>query len=127
RARFPQARLEGPVAGVAVDPPNIYSAERFRTRYRLDAPFLVYVGRIDPAKGCDELFHYFIRLRQQETTPRKLVLLGKAMMPVPEHPDIIALGYVDEQTKWDAIAAADLLVLPSLHESLSIAVLEAWA
>lgn len=48
-------------------------------------------------------------------------------MPIPNHPDIIDLGFVDEQTKWNALAACDLLVMPSPYESLSIVLLEAWA
>jgi glycosyltransferase involved in cell wall biosynthesis len=48
-------------------------------------------------------------------------------MPIPEHPDILPLGFVDEQTKWNALAACDLLVMPSPYESLSIVLLEAWA
>lgn len=47
-------------------------------------------------------------------------------MEIPPHPDIISLGFVDEQTKWDALAACDLLVMPSPYESLSMVLLEAW-
>jgi glycosyltransferase involved in cell wall biosynthesis len=85
------------------------------------------MGRVDPSKGCEELFRYFMQLRSHESSSRKLVLLGKPTMPIPKHPDIIALGFVDEQTKWNALAACDLLVMPSPYESLSIALLEAWA
>jgi len=90
-------------------------------------PFLLYMGRIDPSKGCEELFRYFMELLKQSSGSRKLVLLGKPTMPIPKHPDIVALGFVDEQTKWDALAACDLLVMPSPYESLSIVLLEAWA
>ena len=55
------------------------------------------------------------------------MLLGKPVMPIPDHPDIQALGFVSEQTKWDALAACDALVMPSPHESLSIVLLEAWS
>lgn len=127
KARFPKTLWEGPVAGVAVEPPSDYSAESFRQKYYINEPFLLYVGRIDPSKGCEELFHYFMQLRQQESDVRKLVLLGKPTMPIPNHPDILALGFVDEQTKWDALAACDLLVMPSPYESLSMVLLEAWA
>ncbi|WP_231510313.1 glycosyltransferase family 4 protein [Fischerella sp. PCC 9605] len=127
KVRFPKINLEGPVVGVAVDSPKALSAENFRQIYKIDDPFLLYVGRIDPCKGCDELFSYFIELRKQNSTSRKLVLLGKPTMPIPKHPDIIALGFVDDQTKWDALAACDLLVMPSPFESLSMVLLEAWA
>jgi glycosyltransferase involved in cell wall biosynthesis len=126
KARFPKVNLEGPIAGVAVEPPVAYSAEHFRQQYNIHDPFLLYIGRVDPSKGCEELFDYFIKLRFQEPSPRKLVLLGKPTMPIPSHPDIIPLGFVDEQTKWDALAACDLLVMPSPYESLSIVLLEAW-
>jgi glycosyltransferase involved in cell wall biosynthesis len=127
KRRFPEVTLEGPVAGVAVEPPVAYSAEHFRQQYNIYDPFLLYVGRVDPSKGCEELFDYFIKLRSQQTSSRKLVLLGKPTMPISSHPDIIALGFVDEQTKWDALAACDLLVMPSPYERLSIVLLEAWA
>jgi glycosyltransferase involved in cell wall biosynthesis len=124
--RFPEVSMDGPVAGFAVEPSADHNAERFRKRYGLSEPFLLYLGRIDPSKGCEELFDYFAAFRKRETCPRKLVLLGKAAMPVPDHPDIISLGFVDELTKWDALAACDLLVMPSAYESLSIVLLEAW-
>lgn len=127
KARFPKVKIDGSVAGVAVEPPTNYSAEHFRQQYNIDDPFLLYIGRVDPSKGCQELFDYFVNLRSHELNPRKLVLLGKSTMPIPDHPDIIALGFVDEQTKWDALAACDLLIMPSPYESLSIVLLEAWA
>jgi glycosyltransferase involved in cell wall biosynthesis len=48
-------------------------------------------------------------------------------MPVPFHDDIIHLGFVDDVQKWAAMAACDWMLMPSPHESLSMAVLEAWA
>jgi glycosyltransferase involved in cell wall biosynthesis len=127
KVRFPKVSLEGPVAGVAVEPPVANNAEHFRQQYNIDDPFLLYIGRVDPSKGCEELFDYFIKLRFHEISPRKLVLLGKSTMPIPNHPDIITLGFVDEQTKWEALVACDLLIMPSPYESLSIVLLEAWA
>ncbi|MDH6102763.1 glycosyltransferase family 4 protein [Umezakia ovalisporum] len=126
-ARFPRVNFRGSIAGVAVNPPLTLNAEGFRRKHNINQPFLLYIGRIDPSKGCDQLFDYFALLRNQESGLRKLVLLGKAAMQIPQHPDIISLGFVDEQTKWDALAACDLLVMSSPYESLSIVLLEAWA
>jgi glycosyltransferase involved in cell wall biosynthesis len=127
KARFPKVKIDGLVAGLAVEPPISCSAEHFRQQYNIYEPFLLYIGRVDPSKGCQELFDYFVDLRSHEISPRKLVLLGKSTMPIPHHPDIMALGFVDEQTKWNALAACDLLIMPSPYESLSIVLLEAWA
>ena len=127
RQRFPNLRLEGPVAGVAVDRPADIDPARFRREHGIDNDFLLYVGRIDPSKGCDELFDFFTRHRAGEGNPGKLVLIGKPVMTIPDHPDIRALGFVSEQAKWDALAACAALVMPSPHESLSMALLEAWA
>jgi glycosyltransferase involved in cell wall biosynthesis len=125
--RFPSAQLDGPVVGVAVDRPTDIDPLRFRREHAIDDNFMLYIGRIDPSKGCDELFDFFIRHRNAGLGPEKLVLLGKPVMPVPEHPDILCLGFIPEQTKWDALAACSLLVMPSPHESLSMVLLEAWS
>ena len=36
------------------------------------------------------------------------------------------LGFLPDQEKWDALAACDLLSMPSRYESLSMVTLEAW-
>jgi glycosyltransferase involved in cell wall biosynthesis len=48
-------------------------------------------------------------------------------MKLPERRDVIALGRISDNDKWDALAAADFVVVPSAFESLSIVALEAWA
>jgi glycosyltransferase involved in cell wall biosynthesis len=127
RRRFPAVCVDGPVVGVAVDRPVDIDPQRFRRACGVHEGFLLYIGRIDPSKGCDELFDFFIRQRASGLGPAKLVLIGKAVMPVPDHPDIVSLGFVSNQTKWDALAACDALVMPSSYESLSMVLLEAWA
>jgi hypothetical protein len=49
------------------------------------------------------------------------------MMPIPSHPRIRHLGFLSDEDKFDALAAADLLIMPSYFESLSMVALEAWA
>ncbi len=125
--RFPEAGIEGPVIGCGIEAPGLLRPQRFRDKYALNEPFILYVGRIDIFKGCNELFADFIKLRESEKIPRKLVLMGKSVMEIPPHPDIITLGFVPDEDKWDALAAADWLINPSPFESLSLILLEAWS
>lgn len=125
--RFFHLKIEGPVAGVGIDPPASIEPTRFRNKYKIDRPFLLYCGRIDPSKGCEEMFAGFLEWKKNHPSPHKLVLIGKPVMPIPTHPDIIALGFVPEADKWDAMAACDWLLMPSRYESLSMVLLEAWA
>ncbi len=125
-SRFPHAGLSGPVIQIPVSPPPRYSPERFREKYDIRSPYLLYVGRLDASKGCLELIHFFINFCCRNACRTKLVLIGKGAMNVPKHPAVISLGYVDTQTKWDALAGCEWLVNPSAYESLSLVLLEAW-
>lgn len=93
-------------------------------RLHLDAPFLLYVGRVDRSKGCAELFEHFAALRRQWPTPLKLVVCGQWFMPRPTHPDILATGFIGEADRDVLLAHAAALVVPSRHESLSMVLLE---
>jgi len=89
-------------------------------------PYLLYLGRVDASKGCADLFRYFLRYKAITGDPIKLALIGSQAMPMPDHPDIISLGFIKEgHFGW--LEQAELLILPSPHESLSLATLEAWA
>jgi glycosyltransferase involved in cell wall biosynthesis len=119
--------VPGVVVGVGSEVPDRTDPRRFRRQYKINRPFAIYVGRIDANKGCAELFNYF--QRYAATFPRglDLVLIGKPIIPVPQHHRIHHLGYLSDQDKFDALAAADLLIMPSYFESLSMVALEAWA
>ena len=127
RDRFRSLRLEGPVIGVGIEPPSATPVAEFRARYGLEDPFLLYVGRVDAAKGCASLFDYFRRARAQGTLKHKLVLIGREVMPIPYDENIIHLGFLPDDEKWAALTACDWLMMPSPNESLSMALLEAWS
>lgn len=119
--------VPGVVVGVGSEIPEDVDAARFRQAYGIDSPFVIYVGRIDENKGCGELFDYFTRYVESAPRALSLVLIGTAVIDVPLHPRIRHLGHVSDRDKFDAIAAAEALVMPSRYESLSMVMLEAWA
>jgi glycosyltransferase involved in cell wall biosynthesis len=127
RHRFPALNVRRATVAASMEPPADRNPERFRARYGIQEPFLLYLGRVDPSKGVDELFDHFRRYRAAHRAPLKLVVAGSLHARVPADPNIVVAGRIDEGTKWDALAACELLVMPSEFESLSLVLLEAWA
>ena len=98
----------------------------FRRRHRLHGPILLYGGRIDPGKGCEELIEYFSTYHQQGGDA-SLVLMGVKLMPLPEEPFIRFAGRLSDQERMHALEAATVVVVPSPYESLSLLALESFA
>jgi glycosyltransferase involved in cell wall biosynthesis len=98
----------------------------FRRRHRLHGPILLYGGRIDPGKGCEELIEYFSTY-VQEGGDASLVLMGIKLMPLPEEPFIRFAGRLSDQERLQALEAATVVVVPSPYESLSLLALESFA
>jgi glycosyltransferase involved in cell wall biosynthesis len=114
---------EGVDTGVAGD------GERFRRKHRIFDPFLLYAGRKAREKNTPLLVEYYARYRLTHPDTRlKLVLIGGGGVRVPERlgRDVLDLGWVPVQDKLDAYAACVALCQPSLLESFSIVMMEAW-
>ena len=120
---------EGPgvVVGVGSQIPERTQPWRFKKKFHIRRPFALYIGRIDENKGCPDLFSHFERYSVMYPHGLDLVLIGSSVLPIPKHPRIRHLGYQPDEDKFDALAAADLLIMPSKFESLSMVALEAWA
>ncbi len=119
--------VPGVVVGIGSDVPERANPHGARRKFNLRGPFAIYVGRVDENKGCGELFTYFQRYTREFPHGLSLVLVGSAVMKVPAHPRIRHLGFLADEDKFDAMAAADVLIMPSQYESLSMVALEAWA
>ena len=98
----------------------------FRRRHRLHGPFVLYGGRIDPGKGCEELIEYFSAY-VQDAGDASLVLMGVKLMPLPEEPFIRFAGRLSDEERLHALEAATVVVVPSPYESLSLLALESFA
>jgi glycosyltransferase involved in cell wall biosynthesis len=98
----------------------------FRRRHRVQGPFVLYGGRIDPGKGCEELIEYFSTY-VNDGGDASLVLMGVKLMPLPEEPFINFAGLLSEQERLLALEAATVVVVPSPYESLSLLALESLA
>jgi glycosyltransferase involved in cell wall biosynthesis len=91
----------------------------------LDDPFVLYLGRVDPNKGCQALIRHFLRYIEGGRRVQ-LVMAGPASMPIPEHPQIRALGFVNDALREALLTRARALMMPSPFESLSMVLLEGW-
>lgn len=121
------ADIPGEVVGVGSEVPTKVYPDRFREKHQIEGDYILYIGRIDANKGCDELFDFFLRYKEESGSNIRLFLVGSTILQIPSHPDINYLGFLSEEDKFDALAGARLLVMPSFYESLSMVMLEAWA
>jgi len=114
--------------GVDVEPPG--DPARFRRRYGLDGPLVLYVGRREPGKNTPLLLDYWARYWREMGRARgaRLALLGpgEVALPAAAAEGFVDLGFVPAQDKRDALAAAAVFCLPSVNESFSIALMESW-
>ena len=98
----------------------------FRRRHRLYGPLMLYGGRIDPGKGCEELIEYFSAY-VKDGGEGTLALMGVKLMSLPEEPFIRFAGLLSDRERMQALEAATVVVVPSPFESLSLLALEAFA
>ncbi|MFC4263068.1 glycosyltransferase family 4 protein [Ferruginibacter yonginensis] len=115
------------VASVGVDPVSDVKDNTVIEKFGINGKYIVYVGRIDTAKGCGEMLSYFTDYLKDTGNAVTLVLAGKNMMDAVNHPNIKYVGFVSDEEKEQLIKHAEALIIPSKHESLSLVVLESFA
>lgn len=115
------------VMGTGMDVPSVLHPDLFCRQHNITEPYLLYVGLVDETKGCPLLFHYFLEYKKRCQDKLKLVLIGKQVCRVPSDPDILSLGYLSEEEKWNGIAGAKALVLPATAAAMTRALLEYMA
>lgn len=107
----------------------------FRIKYGLkEEPFILFLGRLDSIKGPDLLLKAFCNV-MHKLHPYILVFAGPDSGMLSELKQIVAqyqaedrvrfVGYLGKIDKSHALHAAELVVIPSRQEAMSIVVLEA--
>jgi glycosyltransferase involved in cell wall biosynthesis len=120
------ADLPGEVVGTGIDRPAAVPLDEVAPRLDLLGDYLVYVGRIEPEKGCAVMIDHFLRWQRETRATTTLALFGRSTMSFSENAHVRLMGVVPDGEKLAAIARSRALVMPSRHESLSMVVLEAW-
>ncbi len=117
-----QTRL---VLGEGVQTDFVYDATRFRKKYGVEKPFVLWVGRRSAGKGTPLLLKHWRQFVRENPTDLQLVLIGPGELSnLPAQ--TIDLGFVPIQDKYDAMAAALAFVHPSPNESFSLVLMESW-
>lgn len=116
------------VVGAGVNPPTAADPQRFRRRFGVDGPFVLYAGRREEGKAFSKLLDDFVAAAERVPEPIRLVVAGPGAVRLPPtaHDVVVDVGLLDPQSRDDAMAAAAAVIQPSPFESFSRTMMEAW-
>jgi len=106
-------------------------------KYKIDFPYYLYVGNIDPRKNLGRLIRAFGKFSKKRNCQEKLVLVGgithrsaEVLSVIDElglQDRVLHLGYVPRADMPALYTNAKLFVFPSVYEGFGFPVLEAMA
>jgi glycosyltransferase involved in cell wall biosynthesis len=116
------------LTGCGVEVPDRYDPEGFRRRHGIEGRFLLYAGRREGAKGWETLLEQLARVRVRRELPFTLVTMGAGPVrpPAAIADRVIDVGFLSDDERDAAFAAADAYVQPSRFEAFSRTIMEAW-
>ncbi len=133
RSRF-RVSTPGVVHGIGVEldgeVPSTEVVGEVCSRFGLGSdPYVVYVGRIDKAKGVATLVELARTRELAASTPVKFVLVGDgdALDGWDLPATVVRAGFLSDKDMRAVVRGAVALVLPSAFESFSMVCTEAWA
>jgi glycosyltransferase involved in cell wall biosynthesis len=114
--------------GEGIDLSQRGDGARFRRKHNLDGPLLYFTGRRDHTKNFPLLLAYVEEYWARHGFVFTLLAGGPGPLDVPRALEgrLIDLGFLSTEEKHDAYAAAEVFCMPSLLESFSIVIMEAW-
>ncbi len=123
------SNVAGSVAGLGVNLDEKGDPDRFREKFGVTGDFLLYVGRLQREKNVGELVDFFSAYAGKKQNGKVgLILAGSGNLKIADDPskNLRNIGFISEQDKIDAYSACTAFVLPSVQESFSIVMMEAW-
>jgi glycosyltransferase involved in cell wall biosynthesis len=112
------------------------SLSRVETRYGVRAPYVLYVGTLEPRKNLIRAMTAFSRIASRYPDVRFYLAgelgwrskeLLRTLEAIPSRDRIVRLGYVAEEDLGALYSNAELFVYPSLYEGFGFPVIEAMA
>ena len=127
---IPSIEERSAVVGMGFNEPKSNSKTTDTPRgFDLNQPFLLYSGRKEQGKNLDLLIQFYSHWRKENSSNScPLVLIGAGDINfLDELPEgVMDLGFVSEEEKTSLFSHATILCQPSVNESFSIVMMEAW-
>jgi glycosyltransferase involved in cell wall biosynthesis len=116
------------LVGCGVEVPQRYDPEGFRRRHGIEGRFLLYAGRREGAKGWATLLEQFAGAVLRRGVPFQLVTMGRGDVRAPAAiaDRVVDLGFLADDERDSAFAAAEAYIQPSRYEAFSRTIMEAW-
>jgi len=115
------------VCGCGVDLPQSFHPEKFREKFDIRTPYLLYAGRKDIGKNVPLLINYFKFYKKNMQDDLQLIFIGGGDASlIPEDEFFRDLSYLSEEDKFNAYAGAFATCLLSKNESFSFVIMESW-
>jgi glycosyltransferase involved in cell wall biosynthesis len=133
-----ERNFQFPISNFQINSNDQISNLQKNTKYEiLNTKYLLFIGRIEQRKNIENIVKSFVILKEKYNIPHKLILAGRSgygyeniqilisRLAKQIKNDIVELGYVDENKKWELLKMADVFVFPTLYEGFGIPILEA--
>ena len=111
-------------------------AQKILDKYRVQKPYILCVGRLNPRKNLLSLVEAFSMIKKEKSIPHKLVLVGKkdfatrkiiqSIKAADRSGDVLLTGYVEEQDLPSLYSEAEVFIYPSLFEGVGYGGEKIW-